>query len=571
MTLRSDTRIDMGMYLRITERRNRDGSTVAYYGLAENVWNTATKRAEARVVHSFGRADKLDREALNRLVKSINRVLGAEEPDRAVARGRPEIEIERVFELGVVVAARALWEALGIGQAIRRQLDAAGLSAPHEAALFAMAANRLDDPGSKLACAERWLPDVAWLPEAAGLKVDQLYRALDVLAGQAGAIEQEVFLRTADLFKLDVDLIFYDTTTAWFAVDEEDEDGGPGLRRRGHAKDGPEGAPQVVIALAVTRDGMPVRSWVLPGDTADVATVARIKDDLRAWRLGRCVLVGDAGLYSADNLGELARGLGRYLLAVPMRRLKEVEAEVLARPGRYRKVADNLQVKEVWVGTGERRRRYVVCFNPEEAEHQRRHRALVLEALAAELRLLAERDADHPRAACHLLASRRFARYLTTDTSGRPRLDPAKVKAAERLDGKFVVTTNDDGLTAEDAALGYRGAWIIEACFRKMKTTGLAIRPVYHRSPRRIVAHVKLCVLALQLQRAAELRTGLPWARLAERLTTLKAVRYRTEARTIVQRTRIGPELTEVLKKLGVARPKQLLALSEPGPGEAAA
>jgi hypothetical protein len=559
------------MYLRVTERRNRDGSTVAYYGLAENVWNAATRRAEARVVHSFGRADKLDREALKRLVKSINRVLGAEEPDREAARGLPEIEIEQVFELGVVLVARALWEALGIGQAIRRRLAAAGLSAPHEAALLAMAANRLDDPTSKLACAERWLPDVAWLPEATGLKVDQLYRALDVLAVQAETIEREVFLRTADLFKLDVDLIFYDTTTAWFAIDEEDEDGGPGLRRRGHAKDGPEGAPQVVIALAVTRDGMPVRSWVLPGDTADVATVARIKDDLRAWRLGRCVLVGDAGLYSADNLGELARGLGRYLLAVPMRRLKEVEAEVLARPGRYRKVADNLQVKEVWVGTGERRRRYVVCFNPEEAERQRRHRSLVLEALAAELRLLAERDADHPRAACHLLASRRFARYLTTDASGRPRLDPAKVKAAERLDGKFVVTTNDDSLTAEDAALGYKGAWIIEACFRKLKRTGLAIRPIYHWSPRRIVAHVKLCVVALQIQRAAELRTGRPWARLAHDLATLKAVCYRTEARTIVQRTRIGPELAATLKTLGISRPKQLLAVSEPGPSQPAA
>jgi hypothetical protein len=561
------------MYLRITERRNRDGSTVAYYGLAENVWNAATRRAEARVVHSFGRADKLDREALQRLVKSINRVLGAEEPDRAVARGLPEIEIERVFELGVVLVARGLWEELGIGAALRRRLAAAGLSAPHETALFAMAANRLDDPTSKLACAERWLPDVAWLPEAAGLKVDQLYRALDVLAAQAEAVEQEVFLRTADLFKLDVDLIFYDTTTAWFAVDDEDddEDGGPGLRRRGHAKDGPEGAPQVVIALAVTRDGMPVRSWVLPGNTADVATVARIKGDLRAWRLGRCVLVGDAGLYSADNLGALARGLGRYLLAVPMRRLKEVEAEVLTRPGRYRRIADNLEAKEVWVGTGERRRRYVVCFNPEEAERQRRHRAMVLEALAAELQLLAERDDDHPKAACQLLASRRFARYLTTDASGRPRLDPAKVKAAARLDGKFVLTTNDDSLTAEDAALGYKGAWIIEACFRKLKGTGLAIRPIYHWSPRRIVAHVKLCVLALQIQRAAELRTGRPWARLAHDLATLKAVCYRTEERTIVQRTRIGPELAATLKTLGISRPKQLLAVSEPDPRQPAA
>jgi Transposase DDE domain len=558
------------MYLRITERRNRDGSTVAYYALAENVWNAATKRAEARVVHNFGRADTLDRAALKRLVKSINRVLEAGDAVLDAAPPLPAIEIDRVFELGVVLVARALWEELGIGPVLRQRLAAAGLSAPHGAALLAMAANRLDEPGSKLACAERWLADAAWLPEAEGLKVDQLYRALDVLAAHAETLEQEVFLRATDLFKLDVDLIFYNTTTAYFTTDEADEEGG--LRRRGHAKGGPEGAPQMVIALAVTRDGMPVRSWVLPGDTADVATVARVKDDLRAWRLGRCVLVGDAGMYSADNLGELARGLGRYILAVPMRRLKEAETEVLARPGRYRKLAGNLQVKEVWIGEGERRRRYVVCLNPEEAERQREHRTQLLEVLNAELAALEARDADHPKAACRLLASRRFGRYLTVDAAGRPRLDPVKVKAAERLDGKFVVTTNDDSLAAEDVALGYKGAWIIEACFRKMKQTGLEIRPVYHWAPRRITAHVKLCVLALQLQRAAEMRTGLPWARLAHELAALKAVRCRTDdGRTIVQRTTIHAELAEILKNLVVAAPKQLLALSEPAAGPLAA
>jgi transposase len=557
------------MYLRLTQRRNRDGSTVAYYALAENVGNAAAQRAEARVVHSFGRADSLDHEALRRLVKSINRVLDLDPATLGEPRQLPEIEIDRVFELGVVLTARALWEELGIGTAVRRRLKAAGLSAPHEAALFAMAANRLDEPGSKLACAERWLPDVAWLPEAEGLNVDQLYRALDVLAVHAEAIQEEVFLRTADLFKLDVDLIFYDTTTAWFTIDEEDE--AEGLRQRGHAKDGPEGAPQVVIALAVTRDGMPVRSWVLPGDTADVATVARIKEDLRAWRLGRCVLVGDAGLYAADNLGALGKGLGRYILAVPMRRLREVETEVLARPGRYRRIAPNLEVKEVWVGTGERRRRYIVCLNPEEAGRQQQHRTLVLEALQAELALLDRRGENHPKAACQLMASRRFARYLSMEASGRVRLDPAKIKAAERLDGKFIVTTNDDSLTAEDAALGYKGAWIIESCFRKLKTTGLEIRPVYHWAPRRITAHVKLCVLALQIQRAAEIRTGLSWARLAHLLGTLKAVRYRTEARTIVQRTTIRAELAEILKKLAASTPKQLLAVAEPTADQLAA
>jgi hypothetical protein len=561
------------MYLRITERRNRDGSTVAYYALAENVWNAQAKRSEAQVIHNFGRADQLDKAALQRLIASIQRVINADAAGALPVRGKtnlPDIEIEAVFELGVVLAARALWEELGIGEAIRTRLMRAHLSAPHEVALFAMAAQRLDDPGSKLACATRWLPDNAWLPEADNLAVDQLYRALDFLAVWSDEIERDVFLRSADLLRLDVDLIFYDTTTAYFEIDEPDEHcelwGGrlfAPLRQLGHNKEGRDNQPQVIIAMAVTRDGMPVRSWVLPGNTADVATVARIKQDLHAWRLGRCLFVGDAGMYSADNLVELSRGLGRYVLAVPMRRVKDIESEVLTRPGRYRKVADNLAVKEVWVGEGERRKRYVLCFNPAEAEQQRARRAQVLAALTAELTLLEERQEDHPKAACALMASRRYGRYLSTDQHGRPKLDTAKVKAAEKFDGKWVVITNDETLTAEDVALAYKGGAIIESCFRRMKQTGLEVRPMFHWAPRRIEAHVKLCVLALQVQRTAEIRTGLSWARIAHLLGMLKAVRYVAERQTIVQRTKIGPELAGLLKKLGISAPKQVMAMSE--------
>jgi hypothetical protein len=559
------------MYLRITERRNRDGSTVAYYALAESVWNADAKRPEARVVHNFGRADQVERAALQRLVNSINRVLDAGESLARNTQDIPEIDIERVFELGVVLAARALWEELGIGEAIRDCTARAALTAPHEIALFAMAANRLDDPVSKLACVERWLPDIAWLPDAAGLAVDQCYRALDFLVVWSDQIERDVFLRAADLFGLDVDLIFYDTTTAYFEIDEPDENEqefagrlyAP-LRRRGHSKEGRDNQPQVIIALAVTRDGMPVRSWVLPGDTADVATVARIKDDLRAWRLGRCLFVGDAGMYSADNLAALSRGLGRYILAVPMRKVKDIEIEVLTRPGRYKQVADNLQVKEVWVGDGERRKRYVLCLNPHEAERERQHRAQLLRELDAELTLLEQREDDHPKAACALMASRRFGRYLSADWRGRPQLDLAKIKAAEKFDGKFVVISNDDTLSAEDIALGYKGGWIIESCFRRMKQTGLEVRPMFHWTPRRIEAHVKLCVLALQVQRAAEIRCAQPWARIAHTLGQLKAVRYRSDSRTIVQRTKITAPLAETLKKLGIPMPKQILSIDEP-------
>ena len=236
---------------------------------------------------------------------------------------------------------------------------------------------------------------------------------------------------------------------------------------------------------------------------------------------------------------------------------------MLTRPGRYRPVAGNLQVKEVVVGEGERRRRYVLCLNPEEAERQHGHRERLLVELDAELSLLRERDEDHPKAACTLLASRRYGRYLTTDYLGRPRLDAAKIKAAEKFDGKFVVITNDDTLSAEDVALGYKGAWIIESCFRRMKQTGLEVRPMFHWSPRRIEAHVKLCVLALQMQRAGEIRCTLPWARIAHELAALKAVRYCTAGRTIVQRTKIADGLGAILKDLGISTPKQIMSVSD--------
>jgi hypothetical protein len=282
------------MYLRTTQRRNKDGSVVRYYALAENVRHPGKGYVEARVVHSFGRADRLDRAAPERLVASIRRVLEGEGggPVATEAANAAGIAIEASLGLGVVHVAKALWARLGIGEAIRAKLDEKRLTAPHATALLAMAAQRLDRPGSKLACHERWL-DRVWLPEARDLGLHQLYRALDLLAEHGDAVERAVFWRAVDLFQLDVDLVFYDATTAWFECDEEDVAGHEWrgltfepLRRRGHSKEGRDNDPPVVIALAVTRDGLPVRSWVFPGATPDVTTVQAIKNDLRAMRLG---------------------------------------------------------------------------------------------------------------------------------------------------------------------------------------------------------------------------------------------------------------------------------------------
>jgi transposase len=141
-----------------------------------------------------------------------------------------------------------------------------------------------------------------------------------------------------------VDLIFYDTTSASFHIDYED-DGDDGLRKFGHAKEG-NWAPQVVVALAVTPDGLPVRSWVFPGNTSDVETIKQVRTDLRGWNLHRALFIADSGVNSRSNRKELARACGKYLLATRMANVKEVIEDVLSKKGRYISIRENLKANE---------------------------------------------------------------------------------------------------------------------------------------------------------------------------------------------------------------------------------
>jgi len=308
----------------------------------------------------------------------------------------------------------------------------------------------------------------------------------------------------------------------------------------------------------VTRDGLPVRSWVFAGNTADVATVEKVKEDLRGWRLGRCVFVGDAGMTSEDNRRKLALGNGKYILGAKMRAGDEVTKEVLARQGRYHEVRDNLRVKEVIVGDGERRRRYVVCHNPDEAARQQAHRNKLVAQLEAEIATMkTDSDRGHSKRICALLTSSRYGRYLRETSSGKLRIDRAAVAEAARYDGKWVITSNDDTLTVEDLALGYKQLLRVEHCWRQLKS-GLRMRPVFHRRPWRIQAHVTISVLALLLERIAEIRGGDTWRNLVTRLDTIKVVEYDRGETRVQQTSELRKDIEALFVKIGVPPPPRL-------------
>jgi transposase len=550
------------MYLRSTVRHNADGSDVRYFQLAESVWDSDKGCAVARVIYNFGRADGLDEQALRRLAASILRVLPTDEQAAGATVGQ-EVDQRGCWPYGAVHALRSLWEEIGIDKVMDSKLRAKRTKQPLELALFAMVANRCLEPCSKLHCFEHWVRRRVFLAGSDKLTLQHLYLAMDLLEEHKTELEKAVYFSVADLMSVDVDLIFYDTTSLHFEIDEEDEeqldrferDYEP-LRKRGKAKNGRDDAPQLVVGLAVTRDGIPVRSWVFPGNTSDVTTVQKVKNDLRGWKLGRCVFVGDAGMNSEENRRKLALGHGKYILATKVRGGDEVTKEVLTRPGRYHEVHDNLRVKEVVVGDGERRQRYVLCHNPDEATRQSRHRNKLVEHLQQELASMRPSADGHTKRMCELLASKRVGRYLREGTNGLV-VDWEAVRREEHYDGKWVITSNDDTLTAEDLALGYKQLMRVEECWRQLKT-GLRMRPVYHWRPWRIEAHVTISMLALLLERVAEIRTKQPWRHIREHLETIQVVEYDRGASRIQQTTRVKIEPAALLLKLKVPMPAKI-------------
>ncbi len=558
------------MYLRTTKRRNADGTEVKYHQLAENTWDTERRFAVAKVVYNFGRADEAKEQVLRSLAASILRSVGEVSTAKDDVVVPDDVELRQSWPYGGVYALGKLWSELGVDEILRAHAKTRRTAEAFERALFAMVANRALSPYSKLYCWEQWLREEVFLPDAKALDLHHLYLAMDFLEDHKLDVEKAVYFKMADLMNADVDVIFYDTTSLHFEIDEEDE--APhahhgreyeALRKRGHSKNGRGDAPQIVVGLAVTRDGLPVRSWVFSGETNDMTTVAKVKEDLRGWRLGRCVFVGDAGMNSEENRQKLALGNGKYILASRMRAGDEVTTEVLARAGRYQEVRDNLRVKEVLVGDGERRRRYVVCHNPAEAERQAAHRQKLIGELEAELATLDQRAGKaHSKRVCELRTSARYGRLLRESKTGKIAIDRGAIEDASRYDGKWVITSNDDSLTAEDLALGYKQLLRVEQCWRQLKG-GLRMRPVFHHASWRIQAHVTISVLALLLERIIEIRAGDTWRNVSAELERGKVIEYDRGGSRDLQTTSMSPETEGLLRKLRVDPPPKIHGVTQ--------
>lgn len=571
------------MYVKTATRRTKDGE-VRYLQLAHNEWDPVTQRSRTKVLHSFGRADQLDRAAIERLVVSLGRLL---EPGRLAELSTPVgLDFLEARPLGGTHALDGLWQRLGIDAAMRRLLSGRRLDGRVERILFALVANRALAPSSKLAATD-WITSDVHIDGLPTIDEQACYRAMDWLTQIEPVLAKDVYFAVTDLLNLEVDLIFFDTTSTYFEIDEADEPlprdqhgrhtphaagttqaepGTPavklrGFRSYGNSKDSRPDLPQVVVGMAVTRDGIPVRVWSWPGATADAALIRQVREDLREWTLSRVIYVADRGFTSAANRRTLMRGGTGYILGEKLRSGTPEAKAALSRQGRYAVVADNLQVKEVNIGADDR---FIICYNPDQAVRD----AAIRERLVAQLSEMIDHSDGLSRTKRAELAGvistkPGLYRFLRTTAGGLLRIDQAKIKQESNLDGKYLLRCSDPDLSAEDIALGYKQLLQVERGWRDLKSI-IDLRPVYHRREDRIRAHVLLCWLALLLIRVAENTTGQTWPKIRIELQRLHAITYTGPSGTFRQSTELTKLQRDLFAALAVEPPKKILELTAP-------
>jgi transposase len=543
------------MFFRVKKSGSRD-----YLQIVENF--REGDRVRQRVLTTLGRLDQLQQAGqLDGLLASGARFAEHVLLLTAHKSGQvPEISSQLV---GPSLIFERLWKETGCQQVLAQLLGGRQFEFPVERAVFLTVLHRLCQTGSDRA-GQRWKVDHL-INGKDELALHHMYRAMAWLGEQLPAnqqqgsaklvprcnkdlIEERLFEQRRDLFS-ELEIVFFDTTSLYF-----EGEGGATLGQYGYSKDHRPDLHQMVVGAVLDGDGRPICCELWPGNTADVTTLLAVVDRLwQRFHVRKVCIVADRGMISQETLADLEEQGTPYILGVRMRQQNEVRHDVLNDKGRYHKVHGPrekstdpapLKVKEVWV----KDRRYVVCVNPEQVEHDRQQREQIVVALKEQLH-----QGDKA-----LVGNKGYRRYLKVEGDSHFAIDEAKLKEEARYDGKWVLRTNTQ-LTTAEVALQYKKLWMVEQWFRSCKSL-LETRPIYHQRDATIRGHVFCSFLALVLRQELQARLEarghkLEWADVMRDLERVQYVEVAQGAKHYRLRSDLQGTAGRVFQSAGVAVP----------------
>ena len=511
------------MFLRTVKARGRKGEQHEYLRLVETYREGG--QAKQRVVLNLGRKDLLAPH-----LDSLVRVLGGNGHGR-VWVAASEVQPDEAARWGGAMVARHLWQELGLDEALdngagRRARE--GVSLAERA--FVLVANRLCSPGSEHHLASwletdyvcdltgrRWLPpweqhgrvqvNLSWL--------QRWYRTLDKLVERKEGIEQSLYLRLRDLLSLKAELVFYDLTSTYF------EGEGPGeLGRHGYSRDGKPRNRQVQVGVVMV-NGWPIAHHVFAGNRRESETVRGVIDDLeKRFGLKRVVFVGDRGMVTSDNLAMLRERKQGYLVGLQRRRREDIYELINRATGPWQecpsgvgagRAACRTLVQEV---PGDKPGvRVFVVHSEERLAYERGMREKSMERTLKELERLEKRVAQGKlkapekigAAAARVLTRNHGHRYYGWELKGGVlrHFEHPNLGREKAYEGKYLIQTEEQGLTPVEAVCAYKELSEVERAFRCLKDV-IEMRPIYHRDDGRVQGHIFVAVLAFLLKRALE-------------------------------------------------------------------
>jgi transposase len=540
--------------------RTKKSGPRSYLQLVENHWRDG--RPQQTVLATLGRLDELQASGqVDALLASGARfahkllVLSEHRQQRLPAIRTRHWAAPLIFE--------KLWRETGCQAVLQDTVRGRHFEFTVERAVFLTVLHRLLAPGSDRA-AQRWKADYV-VEGIEDLELHHLYRAMGWLgeplpkAQQQGSsklvprctkdvIEEQLFLCRRDLFT-EVEVVFFDTTSLYF-----EGHGGESLGQYGHSKDHRPDERQLVVGAVLDGEGRPICCEFWPGNTTDVTTLIPVVDRLwRRFRIRKVCIVADRGMIAQDTIADLEQQGWPYILGARMRRQNEVRQQVLSDRRRFQVVYPEreqstepapLKVKDVRVDE----RRYVVCVNEEEVEHDRAARAAIVAGLREQLR-----QGDKS-----LVGNKGYRRFLKSSGGGHFEVDEAKIEEEARYDGTWVLRTNTD-LPAADVAVQFKRLWLVEQWFRSCKSL-LETRPIFHHCDETIRGHVFCSFLALVLRYELQARLRakkhtFEWADVLRDLQRVQQVEVEHEGQRFLLRSDLTGTAGRVFQAAGVAVP----------------
>lgn len=528
------------MFARIKKVKTKKGKISEYLVIVEN--KRIEGKVRQKVVANLGRMELLrDTNIADILIEKI----------KDYARTSKLMDMAKTScdwskEYGIILILRRLWKTIGLDEIFKKYLAAHKYKTNLAECIFSLVACRLISPGSEYHT-EKWVKDV-YEPAWDNLQLQHFYRALDFIYYHKKDVEKEIFFKSANLFNQKLDLVMFDTTSLKYWGEGEKAE----ILEYGYSKEKRGDLKQVIVGVVMTQDGVPCACEIFRGNTSDLKSFVKILDKVKEeYRIGKIIWVADRGMVSSANLKKLNELKQDYILGVKMRQFnREKRKDLLSLDG-MDKIREDLYVKEVNISD---EGRYIVCFNPKEAESELNKRKYFERHLKNKI--------DKSSAKSWIIKNG-YKKYV--DFEGEITLNEKRLADEKEFDGRWVLLTNTQ-LPSKEVALYYKGLWQIEACFRDLKQD-LETSPIFHWTEKRIIAHIFVSFLSLLLKiildkKIHRVDRNVSYQDVFDAICQIKAVKLKEGRKEIIFRTEFPEKAHIGFIACEVAPPPRILSFN---------